>query len=80
MVGDGEADDPHHYWYYARDLDDGGAWQGNSDFCTSPDRFTIVGKNCSDRGYDWTGFKHVESSSGNHTTNLTSGRSGQRID
>jgi len=72
VVGDGQADDTYNYWYYAEDLDDGGSWSGGSDFCTTPSRFTIVGKNCSNRGYDWTGFKHVQTSGGNYTTNLTS--------
>lgn len=80
VIGDGEADDTNQYWFYAKDLDDGGAWDGDSQFCTSSRRFTIVGKNCSDRGYDWTGFRRVNTSGGDHTTNLTSRSSGQRID
>lgn len=49
------------YYIYAVDYDAGGEWNGPAFMCTQDEEFTIRGINdCSDRGYNRTGFFEVD--------------------
>jgi uncharacterized membrane protein len=80
MVADGATSDPHNYFFFAKDIGGDGRWEGDVALCTTRKAFLIEGfqtaRNwCADHGYDRRFFRHVESPSGNMTTNLTDGHS-----
>jgi uncharacterized membrane protein len=80
LVLDTETSDRHHYFFYAEQVGGGSVWEGDSKLCTTQQAFKIAGHQsgnnwCGDRGYDRRFFVHVESASGNMTTNLTDGSS-----
>ena len=50
-----------YYYIFAVDYDKGGSWGGKSMMCTRDKIFTIRGiDNCTDRGYNKTGFFEVD--------------------
>jgi uncharacterized membrane protein len=50
-----------YYYIFAVDYDKGGSWGGKSMMCTRDKIFTIRGiGNCTDRGYNKTGFFEVD--------------------
>ena len=50
-----------YYYIFAVDYDKGGSWGGKSMMCTRDKIFTIRGiGNCTDRGYQKTGFFEVD--------------------
>jgi uncharacterized membrane protein len=78
VVLSSETSDPHNVFFQAHG--GGLVWEGTSRFCTTRKAFKIVGnQNCAARGLDTTAFRHVTSSSGNHTTNLTGKTSSGKV-
>jgi uncharacterized membrane protein len=81
LVLDHETTDRHNYFFYAKEVGGGSVWEGGTRLCTTSRAFKIVGHQtggnwCADNGFDDRYFNHVESGSGNHTTNLTGGSGG----
>jgi len=67
LVLDEETTDPYNYFMYAK------GFEGETPLCTTSEPFTIVGRNCDGRGYNTRYFRHIESSTTSHTTNLRDG-------
>ncbi len=57
-----DGDLPLRYYYlYAEHDEVGGGWSDEYYFCTSDNKFTIVGDtNCESRGYNTTGFVEID--------------------
>jgi uncharacterized membrane protein len=50
-----------YYYAYAEHDEIGGGWSGDYTFCTSDNKFTILGDtNCEARGYRTTGFFQID--------------------
>ena len=65
-----------YYYIYAVDYDKGGSWGGKAMMCTRDKIFTIRGiNNCTERGYQKTGFFEVDT---NEETDWTISLSGEK--